>query len=469
MAYIISQYNVKPEIPDLMSVLLGKTNENSFNMDVKVLPRVYQYNKFPNNKKNLVQIESYIDIMENFTKIYGDVIKEFTKHEYDYEKQVDLISKYKKMFSDENLPVEERDAKIKEKVTEELAKSGFKYCELYRTFFIPKKKKKNGQVKWRRIDAPEAHLKHTQTALKDCIETIMNGMTYHTAAFAYIKGRSIKDASIKHQKHRSRWFLKLDFSDFFGSINMEFAFKMLSQIFPFSEMVKSERGEKVIKDCLQICFLDDKLPQGTPISPMLTNLIMVPIDYTISNNLYTKFNAVSPSGNRHAFVYSRYADDILISNRVDFRTKYKDGKRYSNVEDKDGNRICMEDFIEKVLAKFNAPLKLNRDKTKYTSVNGSNWCLGLLINRDNEISLGHERRDVLSAKLWDFANRVTNEEVCTSEAQQIYGLYNYHKQIEKEKAVRIMNKTSKKIGFNIENILLDAIKSKTGSFMLHRN
>lgn len=461
MSYIISRYFIKPEAPNLMDILLGKINENSFNLEAKFVPRVYQYNKFPNSKKNMERIENYIQIMEQFAKHNKDLIKEFTKHEYDYELQVNLTSRYKKVFSNENLSEVERDKKIKDKVVEELAANGKKYCELYKTFFIPKKKKKNGQIKWRRIDAPQEHLKQAQTDLKRYIEILMDGLTYHTSAFAYIRGRSIKDASMKHQKHNSRWYLKLDFSDFFGSVNMEFTYNMLSQIFPFSEMVKIERGEKVIKDCLQICFLEDKLPQGTPISPMLTNLIMVPIDYTITNNLYNKYNAVSPSGNRHAFVYTRYADDILISNRVDFKTKYKNGKKYSNVVDKDGNRIDIEDFIIKVLKRFNTPLKLNKDKTKYTSVNGSNWSLGLLINRDNEISLGHERRDILSAKLWDFANRCTREEICKIEAQQIYGLYNYHKQIEEDKAKKIMDKTSSKIGFDIEQVLLNIIKSKS--------
>lgn len=45
-----------------------------------------------------------------------------------------------------------------------------------------------------------------------------------------------------------------------------------------------------------------KLPQGAPTSPMLSNIVMKPLDIMISE--YAKENSL---------VYTRYADDITIS------------------------------------------------------------------------------------------------------------------------------------------------------------
>ncbi len=132
---------------------------------------------------------------------------------------------------------------------------------LYREFHIPKK---TGGL--RKIDAPNDELMTALRDLKLILETQFNAL-YHTAAYAYIKGRCTIDAVKRHQANESKWFLKTDFSNFFGSTTPEFLNRMLSMIFPFSEVVKDFNGKTELEKALSLAFLDGGLPQGTPISP----------------------------------------------------------------------------------------------------------------------------------------------------------------------------------------------------------
>ena len=219
-------------------------------------------------------------------------------------------------------------------------------ASLYHTFHIPKS---SGGL--RRIDAPQPELMNALRELKTVFETHMFAL-YHTTAFAYVRGRSTIDAIKRHQRNESKWFLKLDFTNFFGSTTPTFVFNMLSLIFPFSEMVKQPDGKTELQKALSLCFLNGGLPQGTPISPFITNVMMIALDHTISNGLR--------NFDKNRFVYTRYADDLLISCKYDF--------------DKDS----VEKFLIDTLAKFHAPFSIKPEKTRYGSSAGRNWNLGVM-------------------------------------------------------------------------------------------
>lgn len=299
-------------------------------------------------------------------------------------------------------------------------------CEHYHTFKIPKK-----SGGWRVIDAPNEELKTAQRYLKAILETQFSAL-YHTSAFAYIKGRSTIDALRKHQFNKSKWFVKFDFSDFFGSINKEFMMRMLSQIYPFNEVVRIKVGRELLEKALSLCFLPNnnlknpeigKLPQGTPISPMLTNLIMIPIDYEINKELRDL---------KDNYIYTRYADDIIISCAVEF----------------DYNIIG--NIIIKVLKKFDAPLYLNRKKTRYGSSSGQNWNLGLMLNKDNDITIGHKKKKIFKAMLTNFIiNLKNNAYMVKHDIQVLNGHINYYKAIEPNYINYIISKYSRKFNINI--------------------
>ena len=233
----------------------------------------------------------------------------------------------------------------------ELAKQDIN--SLYYSFKIPK-----ATGGFRQIDAPCPELKVEMNRLANFIKDEC-GALYHTSAFAYVKGRSIVDNNKKHQKNESNWYLKTDFSGFFPSTTVEFAMKMLSMVFPLSEICKRKEGYEALAKAISLSFINNSLVQGSPLSPFLTNWIMIPIDHAIFNELASR-----------KIVYTRYADDMHISAQENFP--------WTEVVK----------IIEKILGEFGAPYKIKKEKTHYGSRSGKNWCLGLMVNKDNNITIG---------------------------------------------------------------------------------
>lgn len=289
---------------------------------------------------------------------------------------------------------------------------------LYETFHIPKS---SGGL--RRIDAPKPELMNALRELKRILEDECFAL-YHTNAFAYIKHRSTIHAIKRHQKNQSNWFLKVDFSNFFGSTTPEFLMKMVGSIFPFSEIVLRPSGREALERALSLCFLNGGLPQGTPTSPMLTNLMMIPIDHYLTKTL-RDFNG-------NSFIYTRYADDILISCRKNFM--------FTEVTA----------MIEEVLQKFEAPFTFKREKTRYGSKNGSNWNLGVMLNKDNEITVGRKKKNRMKLTL---SNYIKDKQKGVAwdihDVQVMNGLLSYYRMVEKDYVDGLIKFMNEKFGCDL--------------------
>ena len=219
--------------------------------------------------------------------------------------------------------------------------------------------------------------------------------------------------------------MKIDFSNFFGSTTPDFLISMLARIFPFSEVAKVQRGEAALRNALDLCFLNGGLPQGTPISPMLTNLMMIPIDHRIANDLH---------GGR--FIYTRYADDTCISSAFDF------------------NYIDKVNYISKVLSEFRAPFEINRRKTHYGSSAGSNWCLGLMLNKDNNITIGWKNVERFKAMCHSYiVDRMNGRGWDRSDVQKFNGLISYYCNIERNYINHIIDHYNQKYHVNMKAMI----------------
>ncbi len=94
-------------------------------------------------------------------------------------------------------------------------------------------------------------------------------------------------------------YLRIDISDFFGTISRE----LLIQTFEYYVVSASqEEKEKIINCLLEILLYDEKLIQGTPIAPTVSNIVFRSIDIRIQRYC-----------DRQGIIYSRYADDLLFS------------------------------------------------------------------------------------------------------------------------------------------------------------
>lgn len=298
---------------------------------------------------------------------------------------------------------------------------------LYETFHIPKK---SGGL--RRIDAPKPELMNALRNLKTIFEEDFHAL-YHTSAFAYVKNRCTVDAVKRHQKNNSKWFGKLDLHDFFGSTTLDYVIKMFSMVFPFSEIVKTPNGEAELRKALDLAFLNGGLPQGTPLSPLITNVMMIPVDHKLAN-AFRDFD-------KQRFIYTRYADDFIISSKVDF----------------DVHRV--EKLVVDTLHEFGAPFTINESKTRYGSSAGRNWNLGVMLNKDNEITVGHKKKRQFQSMLYNY---ITDKRKGISwpreDVQTMQGLHSYYRMVEPKTIDAIVKHTNEKMETDVLRLIKDDLR-----------
>jgi hypothetical protein len=286
----------------------------------------------------------------------------------------------------------------------------------YHTFHIPKK---SGGL--RRIDAPDDELKEYLRRLKDYFESVLM-IIPHNAAHAYVKNRSTVTAIKEHQRNNSKWFLKLDMKDFFPAHNLEYTLKKLKEIYPIGILMDDPEYADKLKEALSYAFLDNKLPQGTPLSPTLTNILMTGIDLRITGN--------------NQMVYTRYADDLLISSKTNFN--------WSNTVK----------IIIKILKEEGAPFRLNEEKTRYGSREGRNWNLGIMLNKDNRMTIGHKQnqrfRAALFSILQDHKNGIKWD---ITDRQILGGQIAYYKAIDPEYTELVIKRYEQKFNVKLKDIL----------------
>lgn len=299
---------------------------------------------------------------------------------------------------------------------------------LYHHFCIPKR---SGGL--RPIDAPNEDLMYALRELKRILEVGFSA-SHHTEAYAYVKKRGTIDAMRLHQKNESKWFLHLDMKHFFNSTTLDFVMYMASMIYPFSEICRYPYGKEQLRTALELGFLHGGLPQGTPLSPMLTNLMMIPIDFT----LYNQFRHFpTADGHEQSFICTRYADDFIISSKYEF----------------DPNAVTA--YVNSVLNEFHAPFKINEEKTRYGSSSGSNWHLGVIINKENEMSFGYKNRQnytkMLRAYCFDKQRGVAWD---VHDLQHMHGIHSYYKNVNPDVTKQIEDGINKKYNVDVIQMIL---------------
>ncbi len=211
----------------------------------------------------------------------------------------------------------------------------------YRTVNI---KKKNGGG--RTLHVPSRSLKQIQ---KKILHKILDTFPVSPYANAYQAGSVLQNNAAPHVG--KRYLLKLDITDFFGSIS----FRQVYSAAFHTRYFPKQTG--VILATL--CCRNDVLPQGAPTSPALSNLVMKNFD-----------NNIGAWCKRRGIAYTRYCDDMTFS---------ADKPLYQVYEK-------VKDMLEEM------GFALNEKKTRFvTSANRQN-VTGLTVNEKVSVPRDYKRK-----------------------------------------------------------------------------
>lgn len=155
----------------------------------------------------------------------------------------------------------------------------------YKVFYL---KKKNGAN--REISAPNKNIKILQKKLSLIIYEIHKPKS---CSHGFLRGKSIKTNAKEHSG--KRYVLNIDLRDFFGSINFGRVLGMF-KAYPF------KFNDNVAPVLAKICCYKGVLPQGSPCSPIISDIISITLDKRMLQFAKEK-----------GLYYSRYADDITFS------------------------------------------------------------------------------------------------------------------------------------------------------------
>jgi RNA-directed DNA polymerase len=183
------------------------------------------------------------------------------------------------------------------------AKEDLLQIDIPRNYASYKIRKHSGRG-FRRIDAPLDHLKRIQTQI---LHKVLYRYSAHEIAHGFIKRRSPRTNAAEHVG--KRYVVKLDIKDFFPTMNYDMLFWFFTRLFgnragvmsslplPFDTLEEADLNLLVT-----LLTLNNKLPQGSPASPAISNLYCYEMDRRLWF-LQKTFDCV----------ITRYADDITIS------------------------------------------------------------------------------------------------------------------------------------------------------------
>lgn len=217
----------------------------------------------------------------------------------------------------------------------------------YRLFSI---EKRSGEE--RKIAHPREDLKAAQSIVKNELEKLY---TAPECVHGFHRNRSIKTGASVHVG--ATHILKIDIKDFFNTITSPRVRGLLKKVIPGA----SEDFYRLLTDI--ICH-EQALPQGSPCSPIISNMILYRMDREIQSECF-----------KYKLIYTRYADDITISTKLrSFPIKFA----YNTIEA--GKRIVKLGPILDIIFESNF-FEVKDNKTKLVSHHGKMIVTGLLVNK----------------------------------------------------------------------------------------
>lgn len=242
---------------------------------------------------------------------------------------------------------------------------------------FPLAKRKGG---FRSITIFSEEYKQIHLMLNDIIEELFP--VFPDSTGAYIKGRSQLQTVDRH-KH-AKVHLSLDLEDFYPSIKTNVLEHVLKQL----AVVKANLSDISIKRFAEMATHGGSLAQGSSISPILSNIFAIPIDYEL-------YDLVRNTN----ITYTRFADDLSLSSpNIVAMPRKRDLESYVNEIQGRLNRL------------YKNKVKINQSKTKL-QFGDQIKVLGITIRQTQEgpqLSVGKTRKNQYGKELFDFLCDISN-------------------------------------------------------------
>ncbi len=280
----------------------------------------------------------------------------------------------------------------------------------YYRFDIPKK---SGGT--RHIAAPKTQLK---TAQRQILEQILQNVEISGQAHGFIKSRSVLTSAKTHNTSPGL-LINIDLENFFPTITFE-RVRGLYQSFGYSGYISSllamvctycERMPLEIKGEIKYIKTSDRiLPQGSPASPMITNIICRSMDKRI-NGLCKKYG----------ITYTRYADDMSFS--------------YTG----DTSNFAIGRFLNSINTIIEAEgFHMKKEKTHILRKNNRQYITGIVINNE-EIGVPKKWVKILKASIHN-AQKLKDSGGCVSNhtIQEISGKIAWLKSVNAKRYQKII-------------------------------
>lgn len=269
-----------------------------------------------------------------------------------------------------------------------------KVDNLYTSFDIPKK-----SGGFRHIHAPCKDLKFVQKKLADALyiyqkEIWKKNNTKPNISHAFQKGKSfITNAKIHRNK---KYVINIDLENFFDC----FHFGRVRGF--FIKNYNFQLSEEVATVIAQLACYKGKLPQGSPCSPVITNLICNIFDTRISK-----------LAKKYRLNYTRYADDLTFSTN---------NHNFLNLESA---------FFEELEIEINnAGFKINEKKTRVQYHNSRQEVTGIVVNKKLHVNRDYYKKTrAMAYHLYKNGEYLIDEET-QGTINQLEGRFSFINQLE---------------------------------------
>lgn len=256
-----------------------------------------------------------------------------------------------------------------------------------------------------------------------------NWLTENNTSHGFEKHKSIVSHTQKHKD--SKYFFKTDIKGAFPSINQRDVNSILSIYLQMSFIVIKTYGNliygkdiyknyKLIKNYSNqianmysnILAPQEELLTGTSLSPFILNQYLLSFDKRL--NTYC---------NKRGYIYSRYADDILISSSKALPREVRNYVRYN-----------LQDFH----------MVMNDKKTKFQTYKQKNVITGIVVSYNKEtcqgdVGIGYDKFNQLKKSLYQLPK------MSDKERNQTLGMLSYLESVNKERADYLKKKYAKQL------------------------